>query len=372
MEKKLENVYRLFVLMNEDNLGYLYRGNFTDEITDNILKLSESSLKNKESSNKIKKRIYSILVEGLQNITRHQDPIEHFNANYDIYGIFAIQKVNDLYFITTGNVVDNDKIPYLKKLLDKINSLSKDELKAFYKEVLMDGEMSDKGGAGLGLIDMARKSGNKLFYEFKKIDDNHSYFYLHTVPLIDKESVNENKIHETIRNIINIHSLLNDNNFLLVYNGEFSRESSVNLLSSIKGHITTTVSLKNKMFYVIVEMLQNIVKHGSSVSEEKGNEGIFIIGEDKDYFYIFTGNYIDKEESIVLKEKLNKINSFTQNELEHEYSKILFDFDIDDENKTGLGFIDIRLKSQNKLLFDFKNFNKKLDFLLLGTKVNKE
>ncbi len=372
MEKKLESAFRLYSLMNEDNLGYIYRGNFTDEITENILKLTESNLQHEESRNKIKKRIYSIMVEGLQNITRHQhaDDVD-IEKIEETYGIFVIQKIDDLYFITTGNVIDNENIPHLIELLEKINSLSKDELKAFYKKILTEGELSDKGGAGLGLIDMARKSGNKLFYKFREIDDKHSYFYLHTVPVVDGSTIDEEKIYDTIRNIINVHSLLNENNFLLIYNGEFSQESSVNLLGAIKGHITTSTSLKNKMFYVIVEMLQNIVKHGSRTDENNANPGIFIIGEDNHYFYILTGNYINKDESETLMNKLSRINEYSHDELEIQYSKILFDFNVDDEKKSGLGFIDIRLKSQNKLAFDLKKYNDKLDFLLLGTKIDK-
>jgi len=372
MKEKLENTYRLFSLMNNDNLGYIYRGNFTDEITENILKLTESNLQHEESRNKIKKRIYSIMVEGLQNITRHQH-----KSNVDIeikeetLGIFVIQKIDDFYFITTGNVVNNLQIPHLKELLEKINSLSKDELKAFYKKVLTEGEMSDKGGAGLGLIDMARKSGNKLFYKFREIDENHSYFYLHTVPILESSKIKEDKIYETINNIIDIHSLLNKNSFLLIFNGEFSQESSVNLLGAIKGHITTTVSLKNKLFYVIVEMLQNIVKHGSKTKENSANPGIFVIGEDNKYFYILTGNYIKKSESNELYKKLTAINNYSLDELEIQYSKILFDFNVDDEKKTGLGFIDIRLKSQNDLTFEIKEGDNNLDFLLLGAKINK-
>ena len=69
--------------------------------------------------------------------------------------------------------------------------------------------------------------------------------------------------------------------------------------------------------------------------------------------------------------KLKQINEYSIDELEIQYSKILFDFNVDDEKKTGLGFIDIRLKSQNKLAFSIKEYNDKLDFLLLGSKINK-
>ena len=53
------------------------------------------------------------------------------------------------------------------------------QLKSYYKEVLNNGEMSAKGGGGLGMIDIARKSGRKLEYRFDPIDDSFSFFSLH-------------------------------------------------------------------------------------------------------------------------------------------------------------------------------------------------
>lgn len=45
-------------------------------------------------------------------------------------------------------------------------------------EVLTNGIISSKGGAGLGFITMAMKSKNKLGYSIDEIDDNLSCFCL--------------------------------------------------------------------------------------------------------------------------------------------------------------------------------------------------
>ena len=52
-------------------------------------------------------------------------------------------------------------------------------MKRYYKEVLNETEISKKGGAGLGLIEMARKSGNKLAFDFTEVNSVYSFFYLH-------------------------------------------------------------------------------------------------------------------------------------------------------------------------------------------------
>ena len=374
MINNLDFVRELFLMMNQENLGYIYRGRFNQEITDNILRLTETNLQKQEGRSKVKKRIYSIMVEGLQNITRHQDNIQGIEKIEESFGIFIIQKVNDLYFITTGNIVDNEAIPKIKSLITKINKLNKDELKAYYKQVLAEGSLSNKGGAGLGLIDMARKSGNKLFYNFRKVDQLHSYFYLHTVPTITGDTLPEHdkNIKTTLQKISLIHRILIDENVLLVFNGEFNQESSLNLLSGIKGHITTSVSLKNKLFYVTVEMLQNVVKHGSELDDNTENPGIFTICETSKEYILNTGNLIQNSYAEKLEKKLNKINNYTASELEENYSKILFDFKVDDKKKSGLGFIDMRLKSGGSLLkFSLLKYTEHLTFFVLNISIPK-
>ena len=66
----------------------------------------------------------------------------------------------------------------LGQITNGINKLSKEELKEYYKAVLNNGEMSMKGGGGLGMIDIARKTGEKLNFNFSPVDDKFSFFSL--------------------------------------------------------------------------------------------------------------------------------------------------------------------------------------------------
>ena len=82
------------------------------------------------------------------------------------------------YNVTTGNVVKNEKIDELKKMLEHINQLDRPDLNKLYKQKIREGRLSEKGGAGLGFIDIARKTGQKLVYSFIKIDEVKSFFVL--------------------------------------------------------------------------------------------------------------------------------------------------------------------------------------------------
>ena len=87
-----------------------------------------------------------------------------------------VTKEEDHYAITTGNLMHNERVVELKKTLEEINSKDPDELRKMYKEVLSNEQYSDKGTAGLGFIDMARKTGQKLKYDFYEMNDEFSYF----------------------------------------------------------------------------------------------------------------------------------------------------------------------------------------------------
>jgi hypothetical protein len=47
-----------------------------------------------------------------------------------------------------------------------------------YKFILNHQRLSAKGGGGLGLVDIARKSGNKLEYQFDQYNDNYFFYSL--------------------------------------------------------------------------------------------------------------------------------------------------------------------------------------------------
>jgi hypothetical protein len=366
LDKNTEFIYHLYKEMERDNLGYIYRGRFTQEITDNILLLSENKLEKEEQSSKTKKRVYSILVECLQNITRHQD--DTGDASPDSLGYFVLQKKLDKYYITTGNLIDKSNISYIEDLISKINKLEKEELKAYYKEILEEGHFSNKGGAGLGLIDMARKSGNKLQYYFRDINDSFSYFYLHTVPSLEDSTPDMSPGDQSLESIVNIHQILNEQNVLLVFNGLLNQDGLMGILSSLEGQMLGSPTLKKKVYYIVVEMLQNIVKHGHNPSgDSKANPGVFILAQMENSYYILTGNFIRNENLPPLEAKVNYVNQLSDEEIDNLFNKSLFDFENDNSKKAGLGIIDLKIKSGNNIRFCKNHSGDETSFISLET-----
>jgi hypothetical protein len=174
----LEFVYDFYRSMKAHEITLVYDGEITHQITKAFTSLTESNMAKEEESNTVQKKVFHVMVECLQNISKHADTFGSDDYLFAGRGIFMVSKGKRDYHVTTGNVIENRKIEELTDMLEEINSLDKEGLKQLYKKQMREGRLSDKGGAGLGFIDIARKTGNKLEYHFLPIDETSSFFLL--------------------------------------------------------------------------------------------------------------------------------------------------------------------------------------------------
>lgn len=158
-----------------------FTGTMNEDLLGSILNIIEEKLDKNEASSVIKKRVYNVMIECLQNLFHHSDQLTQTDRSLEDHStnaIFMISRQADRYKIVTGNFIVSSYMDNLKSKIEHINSLDSEGLKTHYLNTLNNGQLSDKGGGGLGLIDMARRSGNKLDYDFYSLDDNTSFFTL--------------------------------------------------------------------------------------------------------------------------------------------------------------------------------------------------
>jgi hypothetical protein len=172
------DIFDFYDKMERNNILLSFKGDITSELLTSILQIMESKMENMHEEPKLKKKVYNVLVECLQNLYHHMDDVTETGGEHARSAIFMIGKQDGDYNIITGNYILNENVGGLKKRLDEVNALTKEELKDYYKQVLNNGEMSMKGGGGLGMIDIARKTGQKLHYNFMPIDNKYSFFSL--------------------------------------------------------------------------------------------------------------------------------------------------------------------------------------------------
>lgn len=166
--------------MSKNNLHLIYEGEVDQTITKAFISLAEKNMNELKERRKTVRKVYHVMVEFLQNIFKHADHQEEGDESVRNKGIFLMGKEKDGYAILTGNMVDNDKLPKLKKLLESVNLMSSEELKEFYQTRIRKEGLSDKGGAGLGFVDIVRRTGHKLEYRFENINEKSTFFILKT------------------------------------------------------------------------------------------------------------------------------------------------------------------------------------------------
>jgi len=159
---------------------FSYEGDVSSERINFILEGIENKFVELSSELKVRKKIYNIMVEALQNLFHHSDdvPGDLVEKIGKRFGVIILAKTDNSYVLTAGNFIKSEKVAFLTEKIEKINSLSKDELKEMYKFILNFQKISAKGGGGLGLIDIARRSENKLGYKFYPYNENYCFYRL--------------------------------------------------------------------------------------------------------------------------------------------------------------------------------------------------
>jgi hypothetical protein len=147
---------------------------------DKILLEIKEQLRKLEIDPQIIRRIYSAAVELLDNIMKHSiaNEIDSKGLIEEFPSKFSLKKVDNIFVMYSGNIVPNQCIESLKTKIEVLQSLKAVNLNHLYKKKLLTAEISDRGGAGLGLIIVARLSGKKIKFDFEKINDKFSYFAL--------------------------------------------------------------------------------------------------------------------------------------------------------------------------------------------------
>lgn len=174
----LEFVYEFYKSMKAHEITLVYEGEITHQITKAFTSLTESNMAKEDEPGTVQRKVFHVMVECLQNISKHADDFTSSDFLFSGRGIFLVSKGDNEYSVTTGNAVDNNRIEELTDMLENINRMNKDELKQLYKTQMKEGRLSDKGGAGLGFIDIKRKTGRDLEYHFLPISDDTSFFLL--------------------------------------------------------------------------------------------------------------------------------------------------------------------------------------------------
>jgi hypothetical protein len=174
--KESNTTYKMFETMKQHKAMVTYHGEFTFESINNILLYARRDIQMRNVQKRTSRKVYAILVEALENILRHGVEKEYNTRTTD--GVFILYKTDQGFTIKTGNLIKNEDIGKLKDEIKLVSEKNITQLKEAYREQLRNGAISNKGGAGIGLIDMAIKANKDLTFNLFETDPDTSFFEL--------------------------------------------------------------------------------------------------------------------------------------------------------------------------------------------------
>lgn len=359
--------YQFFKKLEKDHFCLIYMGEFDDELTATLMQVNEASF---EKAKIFKKHISLLIAECFQNIIRHADKPEIIHTTNKKPKMFLVRNIGNVFYIGSTNLIENSKSTKLASKLNSINTVTPEELKADYLNALVKTGFPDKGFAGLGLIEMAKKSKSKLEFEFDFINFFHSNFFMLIRLFAQNKKKEDQEDAVSLKAVKELYTTMEKENILLIRKGDFSQHSIIPILDLIEGNLNSNKTLppfKKKTLYLIIELLQNISKHAK---ENNGiREGIFMIASKNNQYTLNTGNYIDNNNVESFKSELENLANTDEGGLAEVYKNKLLHKNTDQSGNAGIGLIEISKYSKEKLKYNFMPYSATLSFFSLSITV---
>ena len=154
-----------------------YQGPVSFSTIDRLLSEFKIASQEQQISFKSYKRMISIMIEALENITKYG---VRFRCSKGERSGFCpscqiIRNASGLELITK-NPLKNEDVEHLRSRIDHVNRQTPEQLKELYRSTITNGEFSSVGGAGLGLIEIARTAGSRIEYEFRPLSKKYSLY----------------------------------------------------------------------------------------------------------------------------------------------------------------------------------------------------
>lgn len=166
--------------LNKYGVLMSFTGPFSQGIIEEIGDALRSYLGSKTNSKGEIFKVFSVFIEQTQNIKNYAytlaDKLEQ--EKILMSGVLNIGFTDEKYFVSSGNLVKNSDVEKLKSKLVQIKSYDRKELANAYRDILRANKENEGQGAGLGLIEMARKASEEIVFQFEEVDDDHFFFTL--------------------------------------------------------------------------------------------------------------------------------------------------------------------------------------------------
>lgn len=170
------NLLEYFNDMCARNIIFSFKGVITEEILADLGEIIKNHISDFKYRPLVVKRVFSIFIEVAQNILHHSAEKVTLGPHGERgSGIVMVIESESDFEIVSGNLISNSSSKSIEESCKLINSLDKEGLKKAFRQKIKAPLDEGNKGAGLGLLDIARKSENRVAFKIDRIDDDHSF-----------------------------------------------------------------------------------------------------------------------------------------------------------------------------------------------------
>tara|TARA_B100000809_G_C14737846_1_gene387447 strand:+ start:36 stop:569 length:534 start_codon:yes stop_codon:yes gene_type:complete len=148
-------------LMANDNYLIAIRDNFENILIKSVLKITANKIQKEDIEEHIKKRIFSVIVECVQNICKTEKGVQPEKNS-----ILLLNKTSAGYKVIAGSNINSKRKERLELLMNHLNSKTNLELNTQWTQMLTDKTNLTK----------QKKEDLALFYLYMKSDRNVKYY----------------------------------------------------------------------------------------------------------------------------------------------------------------------------------------------------
>ena len=275
----------LFRVFRNDRSAFGYIGLFNDDLTARLLEIADAVSEKGGSKGKLS----FLLVEAYQNIIRHRAALPKEIEQGEGRSFFLFRSAAAGHHLVAINPVERSQVESLQRTLDRINGLDKAELKNLFLDRLQADHDGGRG-AGLGFIEMARRTGNDLGYLLRGMGPDNALF------AFASRLANDTPYTEIIRDAAILHGTVVMNDVLFFHVGMHTVQTTDTFLTMLAHDVDTRSDL-----------VQARVRTYGSVSRTLGEDqgptrGVSLVKRAGDRLVFVTGRIMSHERARELRD----------------------------------------------------------------------
>jgi len=171
------NLYDLRDEFNKSGVMMCFNGPFCHSIIEEIGKAMRNHLAADNIAQASLMEVFAVYIELAQNV-RNYLTLREITRPDVASSIITIGRRGEGYVVSSGNAVLNADVEMLCSRIDEVNAMTRDEIKIQYRKQMRCKVKPAALGAGLGFLDIAKRSTEKMTYSVRDLDTASKFFTL--------------------------------------------------------------------------------------------------------------------------------------------------------------------------------------------------